>query len=80
MANHFPGLKHICQKQRLYTTMSDFYYKKFGEVQYKQKLLDLVPKTYRLDDSSDCLAFINDPDQGLYIEKRFFMNRGLGVR
>ena len=39
-----------------------------------------MPKTYRLDNSGECLEFLNDEDVGLFIEKRFYMNRGLGIR
>lgn len=39
-----------------------------------------MPKTYRLDNSGECLAFLDDTEDGLWVEKRFFMNRGLGVK
>lgn len=80
MANHLPMLKNICHKQRLLTTMTDYYWYKFGEDQYKQKQHELMPKTYRLDNSGECLAFLDDTEDGLWVEKRFFMNRGLGVK
>jgi cell wall-associated NlpC family hydrolase len=80
MVNHLPGLKYITQKQRLLSTMEDYYYTIEGETGYEQKLFDLMPKSYRLDNSADCLKFLNDRDEGLWVQKRFFMNRGLGVK
>jgi len=80
MANHIPGLKYITQKQRLFTLMEDFYWDTCGDDLYKKKLFELVPKTYRLDNSADTLAFLNDSDEGIYVQKRFFMNRGMGIK
>jgi len=79
LANHLPGLKYICQKQRLVSLMEDYYWKTAGESDCKTKLFELMPKTYRLDNSAESLAFINDTDEGIYIQKRFFMNRGMGI-
>jgi len=59
--------------------MEDYYWKTSGESDYKNKLFELMPKTYRLDNSAESLAFINDTDEGIYIQKRFFMNRGMGI-
>jgi len=59
--------------------MEDYYWKTVGESEVKNKLFELMPKTYRLDNSAESLAFINDTDEGIYIQKRFFMNRGMGI-
>jgi len=79
LANHLPGLKYICQKQRLVSLMEEYYWKTSGESNCQNKLFELMPKTYRLDNSAESLAFINDQDEGIYIQKRFFMNRGMGI-
>jgi len=59
--------------------MEDYYWKTSGESNCQNKLFELMPKTYRLDNSAESLAFINDQDEGIYIQKRFFMNRGMGI-